>query len=71
MGYMYFNDNYSKYAFDIKKDLFSKLEKMALRAFDQIANGDLINMIINYSDECIFIINRNIIYARIMARIYD
>lgn len=61
--YMFFNDNYSKYAFDIKKDLFSKLGKMALRSFDQIANGDIINMIINYSDECIFIINRNIIYA--------
>ena len=61
--YMYFNDNYSKYAFDIKKDLFSKLEKLALGSFDKIANGDLINMIINYSDECIFIINRNIIYA--------
>ncbi len=54
--YMYFNDNYSKYVFDIKKDLFSKLERLALRSFDQIPNGDLINMIMNYSDECIFII---------------
>lgn len=61
--YMFFNDNYSRYAFDIKKDLFAKLEKMTLRSFDQIANGDLINMVINYSDECIFIINRNIIYT--------
>ena len=61
--YMFFNDNYSKYAFDIKKDIFSKLEKLALGSFDKIPNGDLTNMIINYSDECIFIINRNIIYA--------
>lgn len=61
--YTFYNNNYGKYATNIKLDIMKHLAKLDMGKVQEYKNGEILTMVDNYADECITIINRNVIYT--------
>lgn len=61
--YTFYNNNYGKYATNIKLDIMKHLARLDMSKVQEYKNGEIITMVDNYTDECITIINRNVIYT--------
>lgn len=61
--YTFFNYNYGRYATDIRLDLMRHLTELDVNTVQSHKNGEIITMIDRYADECVTIINRNVIYT--------
>lgn len=61
--YTFYNYNYGKYATNIKLDLMRHLTRLDINTVQGYKNGEIITMVDKYSDECVTIINRNVIYT--------
>lgn len=61
--YTFFNHNYEEYATKIKLDIMKHLTKLEVNTVQEYKNGEIITMVDNYADECVLIINRNVIYT--------
>ena len=61
--YTFYNQNYGKYAVKIKMDIMDHILNTDIQTINDVKNGDLITMINSYADECVTIINRNVIYT--------
>ena len=64
--YTFFNYNYGRYATDIRLDLMRHLMELDVNTVQSHKNGEIITMIDRYADECVTIINRNVIYTFIV-----
>ena len=61
--YTFYNYNYGKYATNIKLDLMNHMTKLDGKTMQSYKNGEIITMVDQYADECVTIVNRNVIYT--------
>lgn len=61
--YTFYNSNYGKYATNIKLDIMKQLARLTMGKVQEYKKGEILAMVDTYADECVTIINRNVIYT--------
>ncbi|MCJ7843613.1 ABC transporter ATP-binding protein/permease [Lederbergia sp. NSJ-179] len=61
--YTFFNHIVGKYTFDIKMDLYDHLMSLRNEYVNEAKSGDIITTIQTYTNECVMIITRNLVYT--------
>lgn len=61
--YTFYIINHANFAVNIKEDIFKHLCKVSLKELAELKDGTFINLINNYAEECVRLIDYNIIYS--------